>query len=150
HASTTDDTTAIRIATSSGIEASSDDGGIRLAATEHDLDTITIALAHHGIGLNTLVPAELPLHALFAQLTAGGEVPPAPAAEATPLPTGEATNPPSRTPGGEAPPGFVRDVFAVCRVEVAKLVHQWPARLLALVCVLAPFVFAAGVSLSGS
>jgi ABC-2 type transport system ATP-binding protein len=146
HAETSDDAATIALATEIGVRADPvPAGGLRIAAGPRELDALTVALAHEGIGLRALVPGESSLRVLFGELTAGGPISEALAAEATPLPE-------ERSPeaGGAAPSSFVRDVGAVLRVEAHKLVRQWPARLLLLACIVAPFVFAAGVSLSGS
>jgi len=147
HAETSDDEAALAVTARIGVLAEPDEaGGIRIAGGPAELDAVTAALGRDGIGLRALVPGESPLRVLFDDLTTGGRpVSPGLAAEATPLP------PPDPSPTvAEPASGALGDLAAVVRVEAVKLAHRWHVRLLALVCVVAPFVFAAGLKLSGS
>jgi ABC-2 type transport system ATP-binding protein len=161
-AETADDEAAVAVAAKVGVPAERDPaGGMRVAAGPGELDAVTVALGRAGIGLRSLVPGESSLRALFGELTAGGSISEALAAEATPPPgllgnadaLGVAADTVAGTQAGQAvapTPSFVADVVAVFRVEARKLAGQWRVRLLALVCLVAPFIFAGGISLSGT
>jgi ABC-2 type transport system ATP-binding protein len=146
HAETSDDVAALVVAADMGVRAEPDAaGGIRIAGSTEELDSAAVAFGREGIALRALVPGEPPLRVLFGELTVGDVVSPALAADATPLPAPW----PNATPAA-APTSLLADVAAVMRVEAHKLTRQWHARLLFVVCIVAPFVFAGGVSLAGS
>ncbi len=134
------------VAADIGVRAERDAaGGVRIAGSTEDLDAAAVAFGREGIALRALVPGESPLRVLFAELTTADPVSPALAADATPLPAPRPDVAPIAPPASRA-----ADVAAVMRVEVHKLARQWHARLLFVVCMVAPFVFAGGVSLAGS
>ena len=148
---TTDDDAAVTAACRAGVHAEADPvGGVRIAGGGAALDQATAALVDEGIGLRLMVPGELPLRVLFGELAAGGAISEALAADATPMPDPSATGLGEEAKDTEPRPRFGADVAAVLRVEARKLAGQWRFRLLLLICVIAPFVFAGGISLSGT
>jgi len=128
--------------------------GLLIRAERDELTAATVALGRAGVGILSLTPGASPLRSLFAALTTGVPpvLPPTSAAPAAGVPApatgpGTADPPPGHRSRGPRPG---RLFFAACRTELSRLARQARVRGLLVVCLLAPFVFAAVVAGAGT
>jgi ABC-2 type transport system permease protein len=136
---TGDDDAAAELALRLQIPASEAPDGLSIVTETRTLERLTIELGRAEIGIRSLTPGASPLRTLFTRLT---ESPPD-------LPRREHSAPP--TPVVERPRRMrTADVRAVCAVEARKLSAQFRLRVLALACIVGPWLFALAVEGAGS
>jgi ABC-2 type transport system permease protein len=125
-----------------GLAATTREAGLRLRARPDVLDAFVIDLAAQGIAVRTLAPTLGPLEAMYFSLTGVD----APAAEESPAGNGGPLAP-ALSASGEVPRSRRARTLSAFTVELRKLSAQLWTRILALICVLGPFAFAAVLKL---
>ena len=145
-------------------------GGLVIRAERDELTAVTVALGRAGVGILSLTPGVSPLRSLFTTLTTGVPLAPPQALPSAPVVvpapradhasaagagtgTGQRPGQPprQRTPGERPRGDGPRRLFAAaCRTELSRLARQARVRALLVVCLLAPFAFAAVVAGAGT